>query len=61
MGQLNNCQWMIPQNANTPCLPNPLFFQTFTTQETITNAESAKAWFLEHAKDVSARWVLHPR
>uniref|UniRef100_A0A8C4IKQ8 Glucose-6-phosphate isomerase n=1 Tax=Dicentrarchus labrax TaxID=13489 RepID=A0A8C4IKQ8_DICLA len=27
--------------------------KTFTTQETITNAESAKAWFLEHAKDVS--------
>jgi hypothetical protein len=26
--------------------------QTFTTQETITNAESAKEWFLEHAKDV---------
>lgn len=25
--------------------------KTFTTQETITNAESAKAWFLEHAKD----------
>lgn len=30
-----------------------LYIQTFTTQETITNAESAKAWFLEHAKDVS--------
>lgn len=27
--------------------------KTFTTQETITNAESAKAWFLETAKDVS--------
>jgi glucose-6-phosphate isomerase len=27
--------------------------KTFTTQETITNAESAKAWFLEVAKDVS--------
>ncbi|OCF55796.1 glucose-6-phosphate isomerase [Kwoniella mangroviensis CBS 10435] len=25
--------------------------KTFTTQETITNAESAKAWFLEKAKD----------
>lgn len=25
--------------------------KTFTTQETITNAESAKAWFLESAKD----------
>ncbi|XP_054706195.1 glucose-6-phosphate isomerase-like [Uloborus diversus] len=28
--------------------------KTFTTQETITNAESAKAWFLESAKDASA-------
>jgi glucose-6-phosphate isomerase len=28
--------------------------KTFTTQETITNAESAKHWFLKHAKDVSA-------
>ncbi|XP_053194348.1 glucose-6-phosphate isomerase b [Scomber japonicus] len=28
--------------------------KTFTTQETITNAESAKEWFLEHAKDKSA-------
>lgn len=27
--------------------------KTFTTQETITNAESAKSWFLEHAKDPS--------
>lgn len=27
--------------------------QTFTTQETITNAESAKEWFLQAAKDVS--------
>uniref|UniRef100_A0AC35U3Y7 Glucose-6-phosphate isomerase n=1 Tax=Rhabditophanes sp. KR3021 TaxID=114890 RepID=A0AC35U3Y7_9BILA len=27
--------------------------KTFTTQETITNAESAKHWFLEHAKDAS--------
>ncbi|THH05608.1 hypothetical protein EW145_g4673 [Phellinidium pouzarii] len=25
--------------------------KTFTTQETITNAESARAWFLEHARD----------
>ena len=33
-------------NLNVP-------LQTFTTQETITNAESAKEWFLEHAKDVS--------
>lgn len=30
------------------------FLKTFTTQETITNAESAKAWFLERAKDVSS-------
>jgi len=28
--------------------------KTFTTQETITNAESAKRWFLERAKDSSA-------
>ncbi|KAG8197553.1 hypothetical protein JTE90_007289 [Oedothorax gibbosus] len=28
--------------------------KTFTTQETITNAESAKAWFLSSAKDPSA-------
>ena len=27
--------------------------KTFTTQETITNAESAKAWFLKEAKDQS--------
>lgn len=26
--------------------------KTFTTQETLTNAESARAWFLESAKDV---------
>jgi glucose-6-phosphate isomerase len=26
--------------------------KTFTTQETITNATSAKTWLLEHAKDV---------
>ncbi|GAB1291925.1 Glucose-6-phosphate isomerase [Apodemus speciosus] len=28
--------------------------KTFTTQETITNAETAKEWFLEAAKDASA-------
>lgn len=28
--------------------------KTFTTQETITNATSAKTWLLEHAKDVSS-------
>ena len=27
--------------------------KTYTTQETITNATSAKTWFLEKAKDVS--------
>lgn len=27
--------------------------KTFTTQETITNATSAKTWLLEHTKDVS--------
>lgn len=27
--------------------------KTFTTQETMTNAESAKKWFLNTAKDVS--------
>lgn len=27
--------------------------KTYTTQETITNATSAKTWLLEHAKDVS--------
>lgn len=26
--------------------------KTFTTQETITNATSAKQWFLNYAKDV---------
>lgn len=28
--------------------------KTFTTQETITNATSAKQWFLNYAKDVRA-------
>lgn len=32
--------------------------KTFTTQETITNAESAKSWFLESAKDVSRPFLL---
>lgn len=27
--------------------------KTFTTQETITNATTAKEWFLKQAKDVS--------
>lgn len=30
--------------------------KTFTTQETITNAQSAKLWFLESAKDVIPIW-----
>lgn len=33
--------------------------KTFTTQETITNAQSAKLWFLEHAKDVSSPRLHH--
>jgi glucose-6-phosphate isomerase len=41
------------------CDPETTLFivasKTFTTQETITNAESAKAWFLDAAKDVSLR------
>lgn len=32
--------------------------KTFTTQETITNATSAKQWFLEAAKDVSQICIL---
>lgn len=31
--------------------------KTFTTQETITNATSAKQWFLEQAKDVSFNYI----
>jgi glucose-6-phosphate isomerase len=37
------------------CNPETTLFivasKTFTTQETITNAESARSWFLSHAKD----------
>uniref|UniRef100_H3DQG3 Glucose-6-phosphate isomerase n=1 Tax=Tetraodon nigroviridis TaxID=99883 RepID=H3DQG3_TETNG len=33
---------------------SPVHSQTFTTQETITNAESAKDWFLQTAADKSA-------
>jgi glucose-6-phosphate isomerase len=37
------------------CNPETTLFivasKTFTTQETITNAESARSWFLGHAKD----------
>uniref|UniRef100_A0A8D3E5K3 Glucose-6-phosphate isomerase n=1 Tax=Scophthalmus maximus TaxID=52904 RepID=A0A8D3E5K3_SCOMX len=33
--------------------------KTFTTQETITNAESARDWFLQAAKDVSSPLHLH--
>lgn len=39
---------MFWNSLSVVCLP-----QTFTTQETITNAESAKEWFLQAAKDVS--------
>lgn len=35
-----------------------LWFQTFTTQETITNAETAKEWLLQTSKDVSAGWAV---
>uniref|UniRef100_A0AAR2K915 Glucose-6-phosphate isomerase n=1 Tax=Pygocentrus nattereri TaxID=42514 RepID=A0AAR2K915_PYGNA len=36
--------------------------KTFTTQETITNAESAKEWFLQAAKDVSLEsWTWSPK
>lgn len=35
-----------------------LWLQTFTTQETITNAETAKEWLLQSAKDVSAGWAV---
>lgn len=31
--------------------------KTFTTQETITNATSAKQWFLAHAKDVRRCYI----
>lgn len=49
---LNNC------NFRLNCLIS--FFQTFTTQETITNANSAKAWLLEHMKgDVSFGFYVH--
>lgn len=32
--------------------------KTFTTQETITNAHSAKKWFLHHAKDVCTKRII---
>lgn len=35
-----------------------LWLQTFTTQETITNAETAKEWLLQSTKDVSAGWAV---
>ena len=34
--------------------------KTFTTQETITNATSAKTWFMEHAKDVICESIKLP-
>ena len=43
------------------CNPETTLFviasKTFTTQETITNATTAKMWFLESAKDVSAEII----
>uniref|UniRef100_A0A8C0YQV0 Glucose-6-phosphate isomerase n=1 Tax=Cyprinus carpio carpio TaxID=630221 RepID=A0A8C0YQV0_CYPCA len=35
--------------------------KTFTTQETITNAETAKEWFLRAAKDVSTFTAVTPK
>lgn len=32
--------------------------KTFTTQETITNALSAKEWLLKHAKEVIKSWYI---
>ncbi len=32
--------------------------KTFTTQETITNANTAKQWFLDAAKDVSKKHLI---
>ena len=46
-----------PQKVIAMAVPNFIFIfplQTFTTLETITNATSAKQWFLEKAKDPSA-------
>lgn len=42
-----------PETSAFFCWP-----QTFTTQETITNAETAKDWFLLSAKDVSEQWAV---
>jgi len=43
------------------CNPETTLFviasKTFTTQETITNATTAKMWFLESAKDVSTEII----
>lgn len=48
-------------NFKYSVLHTPLFSdgQTFTTQETITNAETAKEWFLHAANDVSLMFRLH--
>ena len=35
--------------------------KTFTTQETITNATSAKTWFLKYANDVSTTFFFNFR
>lgn len=45
------CLWCYCSDLSVP-------FQTFTTQETITNAESAKEWFIEHAKDVGSLFTF---
>ena len=45
------------------CQPESTLFivasKTFTTQETITNATSAKEWFLKEAKDVSIIFLFY--
>ncbi len=66
----HNINWMSDTiNMHTACVFQLLdlcvcvcvcvFFQTFTTQETITNAESARDWFLQTAHDVSAQIQTH--
>lgn len=42
------------KNLNTETTLFIIASKTFTTQETITNAESAKDWFLKSAKDIKA-------
>lgn len=50
------CCWALVPGHTEPELETDcctFWLQTFTTQETITNAETAKEWFLLSAKDVS--------